>query len=199
MRDLPSTAARESRTIPSEPAVFDARRRTQALEAGISPRHLANLTGKIPLTETRSLALVKAFMACQDAWCLTLLGHHGVGKTFAGEWLVMQAVAANDRSCKLVTPGELRDQSHVPEQRQALQSKRLLMIDDLGYEALWSLDVFRAQLFEVINYRWRCSRKTLLTTNLSAAAFQRRYGRRITDRICDNGRCVAVTGSSFRN
>lgn len=89
---------------------------------GVSLRHLAKLSGQAPLIETRFVALARAFLACQQSWCLTLLGHHGVRKIFAGKWLVMQAFAADERSLKLITPGDLRDQSRVPEHRQALLS-----------------------------------------------------------------------------
>ena len=199
MNALPSSATQEIQSTVSEPAFLNARRRALALEAGVSVRHLAKLSGQTPLTETRCMELVRAFAACQEEWCLTLLGHHGVGKTFAGEWLLVQSIARDERAQKIITPCDLREVARVPDQRQTLQKKGLLMVDDLGCESIGSMDAFRAQLFELVNYRWRFAKKTVFTSNLSPAAFLRRYGRGVTDRICDKGRCVAVTGPNLRN
>lgn len=80
------------------------------------------------------------------------------GKTIAGKYLVMQAIAADERSFKLVTLVDLREQSRVLHHRQALQTKRLLVIDYLGCDAVCGLDVFRTPIFEVINLRWRSAK-----------------------------------------
>jgi DNA replication protein DnaC len=180
--------------LPSNPQRF--------LDAGISARNVALLTGKKPLEDTCSLGAARDLLRSDDAWSLTLLGHHGVGKTFAGEWLLLEAIrskrAVNDGSLKLITPYDLFEAAHQPGSRARFQRSGILVIDDLGCESRRQQPQLNWVLFDIINYRWRNMKKTLLTSNLSAKAFLGRYGQRVTDRLKNGGRCVAVTGPNLR-
>jgi DNA replication protein DnaC len=73
-----------------------------------------------------------------------------------------------------------------------------LALDDIGSEYADAKGNFLAVFDEVIADRASNARPTVVTTNLSAAAFKDRYGERIADRIRESGRFVSLTGASLR-
>lgn len=172
------------------------------LRAGIGLRCLKRVACGGVIVETSSIRAVRDLIARPEMWILTLLGHHGVGKTFAGEWLILEAIreklAVNDGSAKLLTPFELLEAMHRAESRQHLRQVGVLVLDDLGCENSREMALISSALFDIINARWKNMKKTMLTSNLSPKAFLHRYGRRVTGRLRDGKRCVAVTGADLR-
>lgn len=177
--------------------------RRKLREAGISTRHLKVLLDTSPLIETTSLRTAREFRTAPSLWCLTLSGSHGVGKTFAAEWLVVQAIRAGEIALdgirRVVTPFDIQDACFDPTKRQKLQATRFLAIDDLGCEREGvRTSNFSWCLEEVIDFRWRHEKTTIITTNLAGRDLLRRYGHRIVDRLRDSARCVVLSGANLR-
>lgn len=81
---------------------------------------------------------------------------------------------------------------------QVMLDVELLVLDDLGVEVPDYAGMFTWCLFEVINHRWVNRKRTIVTTNIAPRSLEARYGRRVTDRLRDGGRCVIVRGRSVR-
>lgn len=60
----------------------------------------------------------------------------------------------------------------------------LLVLDDLGTETILK-NITREYLFTIINERWLRKKYTVITTNLTSAQLQERYGEAVFSRICD--------------
>ncbi len=75
----------------------------------------------------------------------------------------------------------------------------LLIIDDLGKESMLK-NVTKEYLYTVINERRRDGRRTVVTSNLSPAELNARYGESIFSRICDTAHSflVAVDNKNVR-
>lgn len=74
-----------------------------------------------------------------------------------------------------------------------------LVIDDLGAEYLDEKGFYLSLFDEVINERYQAAGTvTVMTTNLDAAGFKKRYGERIADRIREVGRFLSVGNVSMR-
>ena len=80
--------------------------------------------------------------------------------------------------------------------------ERVIVIDDLGVEYLDKNGYFSHRLDELIDERYSNYRKTVITTNLNAKAFQTRYGARVADRIREGfkhgGAYVEIAMGSLR-
>lgn len=169
---------------------------------GVCLRHAQLLNDPDAIIETTALVKARAFRASPSLWCLSLLGAHGAGKTFAAEWILADAVGAGitvaDGQSRLLGPSELRDAAYDYRVRLALKKYGALVLDDLGSEGQDQSGHLNGVLFEVLNHRWRAEKLTVITSNLSPSRFRERYGRRITDRILHGGRAISVSGPDLR-
>lgn len=121
---------------------------------------------------------------------LLLAGSVGTGKTHA-------AAALLDRFPGLmVSAHEIRANRNDETYVQRLLIPSLLVIDDLGAEALDGFGEVAAVVERVICARG--SGYTVITTNLTLAAFGERYGQRVRDRIKGCGSVAEVAGESMR-
>jgi DNA replication protein DnaC len=77
-----------------------------------------------------------------------------------------------------------------------LASTRLLILDDLGAE--FASSVWDMLLFEILDTRHGNMLPTILTSNLGAPEFVKRYGTRLLERIKEGGRAVFLNGESMR-
>lgn len=80
----------------------------------------------------------------------------------------------------------------------ALHKAARLVVDDLGAEYSDAKGFFQSFLDELINERYAGMRPTLITTNCKTEEFKARVGERITDRLREMGRFVAILGPSMR-
>ena len=172
------------------------------IDAGISSRHLDFLLGYRPLIETTALQMARAFRSDPRLWCLVLSGSHGVGKTVAAEWLMVEAIRAKEVALdgvqRVVRPFDIRDACFDPARRQKLQKMRLLAIDDLGCEIGAAGSVFGWYLDELIDFRWRHEKTTVVTTNLTGRELNVRYGARFIERLRNASQCVSLAGPDLR-
>jgi DNA replication protein DnaC len=85
------------------------------------------------------------------------------------------------------------------EELEILFGPTLLVLDDLGAEALDQKGLQLALIDELLDNRYsRRNCRTIVTTNLSAKTFQRRYGERAWDRLREVGAWVGMGTTSMR-
>lgn len=199
------TAAQARRPLPSgEPlkAVSSARAEKALLEAGVGKHHIGLLTGRQALRATTSMQAVKAFASEAERWCLILAGSRGVGKSLAASWHLAECLTK--RPLAPLTRRHIFSSLHIMRARrdsgllQVMLDVDLLVLDDLGVEVNDHAGLFMWCLFEVINFRWENRKRTVVTTNVTPRNLEARYGRRVTDRLRDGGRCVIAKGTSLR-
>lgn len=167
--------------------IFDASHKreltpTDYLRAGISERFWDVTLEKIPKTaEYRDV--LEAYIKDLDAHLsagngLFLVGPHGAGKTGAAvvaakEFIARGATALFLEEFRLIgtiLEGALFDATM--SFRERMDDVHLLIVDDLGLAAVSdNLHVTE----EVIKYRFQRRRCTIITTNLTKAAFEARY------------------------
>jgi DNA replication protein DnaC len=161
--------------------------------AGVPERVLVAAFDREPL-ETEA---IKAIKALRDALgkrptIVVLSGGVGCGKSCAAAWWLGQHggdwISAGDLS--KISPYEGGG-------TERLRSARLVL-DDLGVEYLDAKGFLQATLDGVIDHRYANMLPTVITTNLSAAEFKARYGKRVEDRIREAGAFVVITSPSLR-
>jgi DNA replication protein DnaC len=125
-----------------------------------------------------------------------------VGKTFAADWFLIACAQAGqtalDGATKVVTPLLLRDAAYDADERRRLQRVGVMVLDDLGCEGADPKGTILWCLTELLDWRWRNLKKTLITSNLTAARFAAKYGARIVDRLMHDGTCTGVEGPNLR-
>lgn len=179
--------------------------------AGIPEHHLA----VIAAGEMSRTAAVEATE--QGHTLLVLSGGAGSGKTTAacswlhgyiadpGAWPSVDAwdgmlMAGNPKRQPLfVTAAKLSRWGRYDDAAMArILGAQRLVLDDLGVEYLDEKGAYVSLLDELINERYAMKRPTVITTNLLADDFVRRYGERIRDRIREVGKFVNVGRDSMR-
>lgn len=163
------------------------------------------------VTETVAIAEARAFLDDESARMLILSGPRGCGKTMAASWLASREVVkvtrwpdgdrewTRDIDSRFVDVSRLsRVSRYSDEQMEPLERCELLVIDDLGMEYADEKGSFLATLDGLVNARYAADLRTIITTNLPAAEFKRRYGERIADRIRECGKFVELSGESMR-
>jgi len=126
---------------------------------------------------------------------LVLAGPRGRGKTVAESWMVAQLSGRYFLAQDLVRLSSF-DRALWDE----LSSVALLAIDDLGSER--GNDEFDANLYALLDGRFRRLRKTALATNLTASQFRERYASgpmaRLHERLVTGGEWVNLPGVTMR-
>lgn len=167
---------------------------------GVPQRTIDLLDG---LQDCAALQHAKAWHT-SGATFLLLLGVPGTGKTTAAGWVLSQLwasygdppirhfLASNGR---MVVADDLARLSYFgPEAaktRLRLERVPVLVVDELGAEQ--RTDGWVATLNALVNERYGSKRRTVLVSNLSTQEFGERYGRRVLDRIAEDGRGVVLT------
>jgi DNA replication protein DnaC len=158
----------------------------------------------LPLPEqTTALAAVRQWMG-ESLWSLVVSGPKGVGKSFAAAWWLWTVAVATGRAPHAQAKRRwfpavlLARMSQYGEDLEALNRLPALVIDDLGVEFNDKTGSFRSRMDYLLDARYGEELPTLITTNLAAEAFERRYGERVLDRIRDGGSFVAIREESRR-
>ena len=162
--------------------------------SGCPARVVASLA---ELTDTQPLLSARAFIAAprDEKWWHVMLGSVGSGKSTAAAWaarmlllrlkLAEQPSGTHRERCRWLTGAELgRIYTHdrdLARDWEALKRSSVLVVDDLGTEGADSRSA--EALWELVEARTGNTWPTILTSNLTAGEFKRRYGDRIADRI----------------
>lgn len=167
----------------------------RALKAGRCPARL--IAALSDLKETRPLGAARALIASprDERWFLVLLGGVGTGKSTAAAWaarqllfrqsLAEQPSGTHREFCRWLTGAELgRLYTHDRDEArdwEATKRASVLVLDDLGTEGADAR--LGEALWELVEARTANVWPTIITSNLGAAAFKKRYGDRIADRV----------------
>ena len=168
-------------------------------ESGSSPRaHM-----KAVLEYCRSYA--QCFSSRSDNLLFT--GGPGLGKTFlsaciagvvseSGHSVVYQTAGEVFSAFEAVRFGKGEREEAAEASLNRLMNCDLLILDDLGTEMTNSLTV--AGLYELVNTRLACGRKTIISTNLAPAELAGRYSPQISSRILGDYEVLRFTGEDIR-
>lgn len=180
--------ARQRAETPVEDLVLRARR------AEIPAKALEVLSRADGGDDTRCMLEVHEWIGGKQLF-LVLSGPTGCGKTVAACY----ALLMRERSGLFVYAGKLAQRSWYEEGIwRELETKDLLVIDDLGQEPLEKSGVTSAKIDTLLTIRDAEKRRTVITTNLASDEFSTRYGGRVLDRIKGAGRWFMDPGDSMR-
>lgn len=153
------------------------------------------------LRDTEMFTAARDWMRDGLTWSVVLTGGPGCGKTVAATWAAHQLLSRNFRpfwvSCPRMsesnfydTEGELR--------RFRARNAGVLVLDDLG-EGRRELESkpWAAWLDDVLTERHAQRRKTIITTNRTAAELRAFLGERIRDRL-NEGHVASTKEKSMR-
>ena len=166
--------------------------RARLLGRGI-PGRVADLLLRDELEATEAMGWARAFLQARRTIAV-FSGKSGTGKTVAAAWLV----ARSPGGVFLAVSQLARSSRYRDEEMDPLERCPLLAIDDLGTEFVDEKGSFMSTLDGLINARYADDLRTVITTNLPAEAFKRRYGVRIEERIRESGRFLELKGESLR-
>lgn len=144
--------------------------------------------------ETNALKYAREFWSI-SAWCMTLLGGPGSGKTTAATWLALQYTERTPRQ-RVVWVRAVAESAkplfgaEAEVRKQQCRSADVLVVDDALVSASKKADgsypdnpAWRQWLEDVLDARWGNHRKTIITSNASGDEFKARLGVRLMDRL----------------
>jgi len=156
---------------------------------GIPKRIIAVLESDLKLTKAVRRSL-EFFRAPREAWVLVLSGDKGCGKSVAaGAYLQQRALSALTSDLTLPetkvwwSAVKLTRMSSFNGDFESLLNTSMLVLDDLGVEYLDKGGHFQQRFDELMNDRYENFGRTIITTNLNAADFKKRYSERVTSRM----------------
>lgn len=122
-----------------------------------------------------------------------IIGPLGTGKTSLLALFLIKAKILG-KSCCIRNPNKfLKD--YFTNKSNIFESFDILMIDDIGIE--YSYDNFKSAFEEIIDYRWRNRKATIITSNYDVKTLFERYPRAM-DRIQHKGILIYLKGKSLR-
>jgi DNA replication protein DnaC len=124
-----------------------------------------------------------------------LSGKPGTGKTVAA---ALWCLGRRERVQFVRASTFAASSRYNAEQRAKWFDADGLCLDDLGAEYLDAKGSFLVDLDELVDTFYADRRPLIITTNLSAAEFKKRYDRRIEDRIRECAAWLVVDGESMR-
>jgi len=130
--------------------------------------------GELP---TAALDAVKRLIM-REGFLLVLSGPAGCGKSFAAAWALSKMIGYWVHAPDLARPQE--DGEHPKDDR--MKDAPLLVLDDVGVEHSPS-QYGIARLVDVVVYRESQLLPVIVTTNLDAEEFSKRYGDRVASRV----------------
>jgi len=153
------------------------------------------------------LTYCREYAAHFDACAKSLLftGPTGLGKTHLSLAIARQAIdagftviygSAPNLLGKLERERFARFGENTGEVEQALLACDLLILDDLGAE--FSTAFTQAAIYNIVNTRLMSAKPVIISTNLSTAQLNEKYGERVTSRIIGNYVVLRFFGSDVR-
>lgn len=175
-----------------EQAAIEANRAT--LKAQGVPERLRDSLDEI--TDTPLVIRVRRWLeGDRRAWCLVLAGSVGCGKSTAAAVWLWETLEPGVVTRRWYSAARVAAMGRYDGSVDALVDARALVLDDLGAEFADRPGNSAERLDYILTEREAAYRPTLITTNLNADAFAKRYSERIVDRI----RAAAPAGGFFEH
>jgi hypothetical protein len=180
------------------------------LETGV-PRRVRDVLARA--TDTDAVCCVRRWLEQRERddsqWLLVLSAHKGVGKSVAAglwlrelDWHHPRYRNQAGEEVKLPSWWSISKFSRMDGYSGAFDTlcshPGPLVIDDLGSEYLDHNGWFLQALDAFIDARYGEYRPTMLTTNLAADEFKKRYSERVVDRVREGGSFQQLRGASMR-
>ena len=165
-------------------------------------------TGVVPRRAMEGvLAYCKEYAAhfCARAKSLLFTGPTGLGKTHLSLAIARQVIdagftviygSAPNLLGKLERERFARFGENTGEVEQALLACDLLILDDLGAE--FATAFTQSAIYNIVNTRLMGVKPVIISTNLSTAQLNEKYGERVTSRIIGNYTVLRFFGSDVR-
>jgi DNA replication protein DnaC len=182
--DADIAAAREAAAVEDEKNA--AQMRIERMLASGFPRRAVDAAQAAK--RTRAIEHMQAWGESGETIAV-LSGNPGSGKTVAACEYVIRTKRSE---AMFVRAGEYSASSHYGDDRKRWLAATVLVCDDIGAErgdCDWDL---------LIDKFYGDKRRLILTTNLRADDFKKRYGERVVDRIRECGKWYVCTGESMR-
>jgi hypothetical protein len=157
------------------------------MRRALVPSAIASLVAHGQCKKTKAISAAEQW-ANGPARVLVLSGGPRVGKTVAACWVVHHL----GKSALFYNPELLGRYGGDDGYRLRAAACGLLIVDDLGTEAVDEAGRFQARLEALLCTRYDSGLRTILTTNLAAGAFAKRYGDRVAARIQTGGKFIAL-------
>lgn len=167
------------------------------------------ITGQNLVLDTPPMQAARE-LASSRAGLVIWSGGLGCGKTVAAAWWLRKATPGHPPFVEagvrrfVSAPWLARQSRYGQTPLDELEVAALLVLDDLGMEFSDRSGNFLADLDALMDARYRNMLGTVITTNLSAEQFRKRYGGagvdrgRLLDRIRETGQFVNVDGPNLR-
>lgn len=169
-------------------------------DAGISEEVLRtwDTDDEAPVLYTRPVFEVFRSMVSAHERLLTLSGEAGCGKTYAAFCAVRLRVLQPLRHFRALAEGTkppvvieqamlYRAEPWAAEPWDTWRDSSLIVLEDLGTEALDPQGHMLAKIDRLVNERYADNRRLIITTNLSLKLFGPRYGERVLSRLMQPG------------
>ena len=194
--------AKVQAALAGEKALAAAARRdrvvAELVHRGLSERHVAEVLAG-GLADTPALKAVRP-LGERGTW--VLVGNVGCGKTLAAHAWALRPLARVGRVVAdfvaYRSAHEFARASRYSGKFDELEAPAKLVIDDLGVEFMDKSGSVQSDLDALLDARWRAGKGTLMTANLTAADFAKRYSERVADRVRSDGGFLSVAHPSMR-
>jgi DNA replication protein DnaC len=181
--------------------------------------HRAGAAADLPASVVRAHQWVVRFLAGAPGWTfLFLAGPPGVGKTAEAAWFLDAPIVSTEpadlwheqvrevvreSAGRFATAAELAKAStYAGEFWEEISDAPRLVIDDLGVEQLDGKGYSLSNLAHLLYHRHAHELRTVVTLNMTKAAFAERYathdGGRLRDRLNESAWFVELAGPSLR-
>lgn len=179
-------------------------RKQSFLDRGLCLRHLEFCYKEISPKPSPAMDTAASLGASTGLFVMS--GNVGSGKTQAAHYWLLDAFNRNPSEwhpagIRMATAAWFARTSRYAkdgDKFELLAKPRKLVLDDLGVEFSDKGGSFLVDLDELLDLRWSSKSATLILTNLDAAEFKSRYGKRLYDRARGEGRWFDVKHPSMR-
>lgn len=187
-------AAREARKRADDNAREHAARRWVFINDGFSKHHTALVLAD-ELAETPAMKFARSFAAGPKRM-IVFGGSVGAGKTTGATWLAWHhggSHAGAITATQLAKAGMYDDKVN-----NFVQSRTLLVVNDLGAEFLDGKGMFRSVFDGLVDEYYERGARLVITTNLGKEDLAERYGARVVSRLAEVGTFVRCGDEDLR-
>ena len=162
------------------------------LRRALVPAAIARMIGHAEEQPSRAIDVTRTWAESRKR-LLVLSGGPRAGKTVAATWAIRHLA----KSALFFNPSLLFQYGTDAGYLARAMACGLLIVDDIGTEMADETGKFSSRLDVLVCTRFDAGDRTILTTNLPAGEFSRRYGQRISARIQTGGTFAAIGVTAF--